>query len=183
MPELSPDALEEWNFWLSRTLRDMARRATELRRNARRAVNRELAIKLSSGETVAQMRHRQTMGEFDKLRAERLKTRVEQLAAALTDAAEDLAYIAEHHPWISTNSLDRARAALAAAVEGKTERFLRRERDALHARVGVLTAHLRYTTGALGDFIDRETVEPRLGDIEVLRDARAALAAAVEEKT
>lgn len=99
------EALEEWNFWLSRTLRDMARRATGLRQNARRAVSREMGYRLSSGETVAEMRHRQTMGE---LRAERLKARVDLLTTALTDwiALEDEDPEA---PWSFWNTQERSR--------------------------------------------------------------------------
>lgn len=58
------EALEEWNFWLSRTLRNMARRATGLRRNAQRVVER-----------------RNHLAEGN----DRLRARVDLLTTALTE--------------------------------------------------------------------------------------------------
>lgn len=102
-------------------LRAMARRAVGYRRNARRAVEREMSYKLPSGETVAQMRRDQTMGAFHKMRTERLQARVEVLTAALTDALEGLEdmrpYVSDYfaEKWGHDGYITRARAALAAA--------------------------------------------------------------------
>jgi hypothetical protein len=68
-------------------LRAMARRATGLRRNARRAVEREMEYRLPSGERVADLRRNASLAIAKGMRAEidrdRARAERDRLAAAI----------------------------------------------------------------------------------------------------